>query len=85
MKTHAQIRRPLIVLYQFAGLIALIASIANMLGYREADWQLNMIVGLAWLIFATLEEGEARLRDANEYGVSADIHIWAEDKEKEQK
>lgn len=65
MKTHVQKRRPLIQVYQLAGLVALTASIVKSLSTEGTDWRL-ICVGLGLFILANLEEIEAHLRDINE-------------------
>lgn len=73
MKTHTQKVWPLIVMGRIAGTLALIAAMANLLGFGKAEWKQNMLLGLLWLILATLEEITAKIRDVVEYDISGRI------------
>ena len=63
---HLQKCWPLIVIARLAGLIALMVAIFHLLGTNRTGWQMDMCVGLGWLILANLDEQIARLRDMAE-------------------
>jgi len=44
--------RVLISVMRIAGILALVAAIANLLGFDKGDWRDNMTIGLLWLILA---------------------------------
>jgi hypothetical protein len=46
---------------------------ANLLGFGKAEWKQNMLLGLLWLILATLEEITAKIRDVVECDISGRI------------
>lgn len=66
MRTHLQKIWPLIIVARTAGLLALIAGIRHLCIATQADWQLDMCIGLGWFILADLEELIARSRDKAE-------------------